>query len=69
MNERIERIASAVRSAVGRPRFATGGTLPRRLADDDDSIPAILSPGRSTTLRPGESLLEATERLYRGEDL
>lgn len=49
-------------------RFATGGTVPAA-KQDDDCIPAFLSPGRSTTIRPGETILEATERLTRGDDL
>lgn len=36
---------------------------------DDDTIPAVLSPGRSTTPRPGETHLEAMDRLMEGEDL
>lgn len=50
-------------------RRASGGAVPARRQLDGDSIPAILSPGRSTTVRPGESILEATERLMHGEDL
>ncbi|MFG2001625.1 hypothetical protein ACGFNU_20985 [Spirillospora sp. NPDC048911] len=53
----------------GRCRVASGGALPKSDKSGDDSIPVILSPGRSTTLRPGETHLEAMERLMRGEDL
>jgi len=51
-----------------RRRFATGGTMPapRR---DPDLIPVMLSPGRSTALRPGETHVEAMERLMEGRDL
>lgn len=46
VNEAFQRIGEQMRAAVqafGR-RFARGGTLPTR-RPDDDSIPAILSPG------------------------
>lgn len=55
-------------AAKGVQRRLTGGKVPAR-RPDDDSIPAILSPGRSTTIRPGETDLEAMDRLMRGEDL
>lgn len=43
-------------------RYATGGVLPAR-PSEGDGIPAVLSRGCSTTLRPGESAEDATERL------
>ena len=51
------------------PRFATGGVVPRYVPGDPDSIPAFLSPGRSTTRRPGETWAQAKARLDEGEDL
>lgn len=50
-------------------RWDCGGYLPPPRRPDDDTIPVLLSPGRSTTLRPGESHLEAMERLQDGNDL
>lgn len=41
---------------------------PRRQRDDDKH-PAILSEGRSTTIRPGEKPSDAVRRLDQGEDL
>ena len=57
------------RAARGAGWYAKGGELPFRPSADPDAIPAILSPGRSTRIRPGESLVEAMERLLYGEDL
>lgn len=58
-----------LRKLSGRRLFATGGTMPRRNSGSSDTAPAILSPGRSTTVRSGETHLEAMERLVEGEDL
>jgi hypothetical protein len=57
-----------LRKLLRRRRFATGGVILSR-RPDDDSIPAFLSPGRSTHIRPGETHPEAMERLIEGEDL
>ncbi|MFC9973569.1 hypothetical protein ACFVH6_22010 [Spirillospora sp. NPDC127200] len=51
-----------------RPRYATGGALPARNGGAD-TIPIVVSPGRSTTRCPGETHIEAMERLTEGEDL
>ena len=45
-----------------------GGTLPA-YTRDPDVVPAVLSPGRFTRRRPGESWAEATNRLTDGRDL
>lgn len=51
------------------PRRGSGGTVsPPSAPLDDDRVPALLSPGRSTWRRPGESWAEATDRLVTGED-
>lgn len=47
--------------------FQTGGVVyPPK---DDDSVMLELSPGRSTTLRPGETPAAAVDRLMEGRDL
>lgn len=52
------------------PLLAKGETMDcSPLWPDGDQIPAILSPGRSTVLRPGETWVEAMRRLEEGEDL
>ena len=40
-----------------------------RRSQQDDLIPVLLSPGRHTTKRPGETWAEATNRLTEGRDL
>lgn len=50
-----------------RPR-QTGGTMPP-YRPDDDRVLAVLSPGRSASLRPGETHVEAMARLLEGVDL
>jgi hypothetical protein len=49
-------------------RRPTGGTMPPH-RPDSDTVPALLSEGRYTTLRPGETPSEAMGRLLAGEDL
>lgn len=46
----------------------SGGSI-RPYEPKPDQQPAILSPGRSTQLRPGETHAEAMARLMQGEDL
>lgn len=43
--------------------------LDHQAADAGDDVPAILSPGRSTQLRPGETPVQAMDRLTEGTDL
>jgi hypothetical protein len=62
-------LRNALRLLPGWGRATNGGTIPPPRPLSADELPAILSPGRSTTIRPGETILEATERLMEGEDL
>lgn len=62
----VRRAPAAFIDQQGRTRYSWG---PGTGMDFSDKIPAILSPGRSTTIRPGETDLEAMDRLMRGEDL
>lgn len=57
-----------LRRALRRGRYASGGVV-YAASPDDDRIPALLSPGRSTQLRPSETHVEAMARLMEGEDL
>lgn len=61
-------ILRSLSEAIRRRRYAKGGAVPA-YRHDPDLIPVLLSPGRSTRVRPGETLLEATERLTEGRDL
>lgn len=55
-------------SLLRRRRHSAGGAIPAHRRDPDH-IPVVLSPGRSTALRPGETHREAMERLTEGRDL
>ena len=51
-------------------RRASGGHIPgaQRGSARADLVPALLSPGRHTARRPGETWAEATNRITEGEE-
>jgi len=65
--EEIREIVGLLWARLG--RRASGGHLSgtQRGRAQADLVPALLSPGRHTTRRPGETWTEATNRLTEAE--